>query len=194
MAHDTTYSAEKIIDAAVAVTCAEGIAAVTARRLARQLGCSVKPLFTHFENMDGIIAATADRARDIFYEYMRRPYEKHSFMRVGLRWLDFAEEEPNLYRLLFMPEAGAQMTSPLDIFTRFGGLTDDVLPLIKRQFELGDADALRLLSQMIIHAHGIACILVINGAAFPEQSLREIYEETAESLAAYYKNRKNRED
>ena len=41
---------------------------------------------------------------------------------------------------------------------------------------------------MILHAHGIACILVAGETDFTEQNIREIFSETVESLVAYYKN------
>lgn len=40
---------------------------------------------------------------------------------------------------------------------------------------------------MIIHAHGMACILVSGQTDFTEQSIREIFSETVESLVGYYK-------
>ena len=42
---------------------------------------------------------------------------------------------------------------------------------------------------MIIHAHGMACILVSGQTDFNEQSIREIFSETVESLVEHYKNR-----
>ena len=96
MAPETQFSAGKIIDAAIGITRAHGIDAVTARSIAKELGCSVKPIFTAFDNMDDAIEATVERARSIFTEFMQKPYEKLSFMRIGLRWIDFARTEPNL--------------------------------------------------------------------------------------------------
>ncbi len=44
----TRYTPERILDAALALTQREGLAAVTARQLAAELGCSTAPLFTQF--------------------------------------------------------------------------------------------------------------------------------------------------
>lgn len=46
---------------------------------------------------------------------------------------------------------------------------------------------------MIIHAHGMACILAVGQAEFTERSIREIFSETVESLVEHYKNGRNQE-
>ena len=175
MAPETQFSAGKIIDAAIGITRAHGIDAVTARSIAKELGCSVKPIFTAFDNMDDAIEATVERARSIFTDFMQKPYEKLSFMRIGLRWIDFARTEPNLYKLLFVPSA------------RGARLTEKIVPIVASEFGLSGDKAYRLYNQMIIHAHGMACILVSGQTDFTEQSIREIFSETVESLVGYYK-------
>ena len=121
MAPETQFSAGKIIDAAIGITRAHGIDAVTARSIAKELGCSVKPIFTAFDNMDDAIEATVERARSIFTEFMQKPYEKLSFMRIGLRWIDFARTEPNLYKLLFVPSARRAADDAAECFYEFRG-------------------------------------------------------------------------
>lgn len=117
-----------------------------------------------------------------------KPYEKLSFMRIGLRWIDFARTEPNLYKLLFVPSArGARLTTPLNVFMNFEGLTEKIVPIVASEFGLSGDKAYRLYNQMIIHAHGMACILVSGQTDFTEQSIREIFSETVESLVGYYK-------
>lgn len=119
---------------------------------------------------------------------MQKPYEKLSFMRIGLRWIDFARTEPNLYKLLFVPSArGARLTTPLNVFMNFEGLTEKIVPIVASEFGLSGDKAYRLYNQMIIHAHGMACILVSGQTDFTEQSIREIFSETVESLVGYYK-------
>lgn len=194
MPPEIQFSAERIVDAAIEITREEGISAVTARAIAHRLGCSVKPVFTAFGSMDDVARATADRAKSIFTDFMQEPYEKLSFMRIGLRWIDFARCEPNLYRLLFMPSGGdAKTLTPLNVFANFSDLTEKVVPIIRREFDLTQEQSYRLYNQMIIHAHGMACILAVGQAEFTERSIREIFSETVESLVEHYKNGRNQE-
>ena len=188
MAPETQFSAGKIIHAVLGITRAHAIYPVTARNIAEKHGRSVKLDFTAFDNMDDAIEATVERARSIFTEFMQKPYEKLSIMRIGLRWIDLARTEPNLYKLLFVPSArGARLTTPLNVFMNFEGLTEKIVPIVASEFGLSGDKAYRLYNQMIIHAHGMACILVSGQTDFTEQSIREIFSETVESLVGYYK-------
>ena len=122
--------------------------------------------------MDAVIAATAREAKRIFLEHMQKPYKKRiSFMQIGLRWIDFARVEPRLYQLLFMPVSkGGRAVTPLNVFENFEGLTEKVLPIIEAEFSLSEKHALKLYNQMILHAHGIACILVAGKRILPSRT------------------------
>ena len=184
----TQFSAEKIIDAAICITRREGFAAVTARSIGKELNCSVKPIFTAFENMDGVMLATKKAVNGIFVRYMQTPYKKLSFMQIGLRWIQFSRDEPRLYQLLFMPVSrGTQVFTPLNLSMNFGELTSQIIPLICRDFTLDHNSALKLYNQMILHAHGIASLIASGDTDFTEQSIREIFSETVEGLVMYYK-------
>ena len=66
-------------------------------------------------------------------------------------------------------------------------MTEKIVPIVASEFGLSGDKAYRLYNQMIIHAHGMACILVSGQTDFTEQSIREIFSETVESLVGYYK-------
>lgn len=50
-------SKEQIIDAAVEVLRDDGFSAITARSVAKKLGCSTQPIYFSFKNMDELKAA-----------------------------------------------------------------------------------------------------------------------------------------
>ena len=54
MPRATKFLKEDIIEAACAVVKKEGLSAINARRVAKELGCSVQPIFYQFENMEDI--------------------------------------------------------------------------------------------------------------------------------------------
>ena len=182
------YSHEKIIAAALAIARRDGVSAITARSIGKELGCSVKPIFTSFGSMKEAMAGTIKEAKNLFVAYMEKPYEKTSFMRVGLRWIQFAREEPKLYQMLFMPiNESASALSPQEIFRNFAGLTDRVLPIIQNEFALSEEYSLKLYNQMILHVHGIACLLVAGETDFTEQNIRSIFTDAVMGLVMYYK-------
>ncbi|MDD3410013.1 MAG: TetR family transcriptional regulator, partial [Eubacteriales bacterium] len=98
------YSREAVLDAALALARRDGLQAVNARAVAKELGCSTQPLFREFQSMEQIRAEVLRMAGDAYGEYMRRsaalaptPYKG-----TGMAYILFAREEPELFKLLFM--------------------------------------------------------------------------------------------
>ena len=191
MARRVIYTEERIIDTAIALVRQGGLQAVTARSLGAALGSSPKPIFTAFGSMEEITAAAIRRAKQIFADYIIEAFDGDiSFQRIGLRWIHFVMEEPELYRLLFMNVNAASPVLALDdIVSNFDALLEHVLDVIQRDFDLSRANARKLYNQMIIHAHGIACLLVAGETRFTENEVKKILSEAAMGLVMYYKTK-----
>jgi len=189
MPRKVTFTEEKIIEAAIAIVREEGVQAVTARGIGKRLGSSSKPLFTSFRNMDDVMAATIREARRIFMNYMQEGFsEQISFRRIGLRWIKFVYEEPEIYRILFMcEEPGRKMHTLNNMASHFDEITDTILSVIHKDFGISGEHARKLYNQMILHAHGIACLLVAEEACFLEEEIVENYTEVVMGLVMYYK-------
>ncbi len=94
-----SYSKEQVRDAAFELVRAEGLSALSARRVARQLGCSTQPVYSVYGSMEALTAAVLARAEEVAKSYLapddraERPY-----LQVGLGSLRFAQQEPQLFR------------------------------------------------------------------------------------------------
>ena len=175
MARRAIYTEERIIDTAIALIRQGGLQALTARNLGAALGSSPKPIFTAFGSMEEITAAVIRKAKQIFADYI-----------IGA----FVREEPELYRLLFMNANAASPVLALDdMVSTFDALLDHVLDVIQRDFDLSRENARKLYNQMIIHAHGIACLLVAGETSFTESEVKKIISEAAMGLVMYYKTK-----
>lgn len=64
-------SKEAIIDAAVDVLREGGAAAINARSVAKELGCSTQPIYLSFQNMDDLKAAMTQRAVALHTRHVR---------------------------------------------------------------------------------------------------------------------------
>ena len=75
-----------------------GHEALTARSLASALGCSTQPIMYQFPNLDELRELTYQKA-DVFHtEYLLAAGD---ILEMGLRYVRFAKEEPQLFRFLF---------------------------------------------------------------------------------------------
>lgn len=99
------FTKEEVITAALDIVSEKGIEGLTSRELGKALGSSARPVFTVFKNMDELYAEVRKAAMDRFDEYAKKAENfTPVFKQVGLRMILFAEEQPKLFRLLFMSE------------------------------------------------------------------------------------------
>lgn len=96
------YTAEKILDAAMALTRARGVETVTARSLASELGCSTAPIFSHFASMDALYEQLMDQIIARFVAMAGSVSHDDPLIGAGIGWLRFAAEEPRLYEAVFL--------------------------------------------------------------------------------------------
>ncbi len=97
----TTTTQEQILQAAFEIARAEGLEAVSARRVARELDCSTQPVYRAYGSMDELKQAVLLRILAVAQSYLSTPVEgEPPFLQFGLGNLRFAEEEPNLFQAL----------------------------------------------------------------------------------------------
>ena len=99
------YTKEAIVNAAYELTREKGIDAVVAREIGKRLNTSASPIFTVWNSMEKLREDVWRLAKQKYQEYMADIFDyTPAFKEFGMRWVGFAAEEPNLYRLLFLPQ------------------------------------------------------------------------------------------
>ncbi len=97
------FTEEEIIEAAVSITRKKGIAAVTAREVGTVLGVSSRPLFTYFDTVDELKRRVYFYAKELYQQYIEKGLSMEiPALGVGQQCLNFARNEPELYRYLFL--------------------------------------------------------------------------------------------
>lgn len=99
-------SDEAIIEAALDIVRNRGIASLNARDIAKQLGCSIQPIFHNFQTMDNLKRELYRRAETLHGQYMTKGLASHQipFLGMGMAYIEFARKEKNLFRFLFMSD------------------------------------------------------------------------------------------
>ncbi len=154
---------EALVDAGEALARAEGLEGVTVRRIAAACGVSAAAVYRHFPSGDHLIAAVAQRAREIMARDMfarldsaagRPPIDR--LREVGESYIAFALAEPRLFSLVSMP-----MTTPPDRIDD-PNAADLVRDIVLELEPPGTVDEQRVASRMMLaqaSAHGLAVIL-----------------------------------
>ena len=102
------FQKQEIVEAAPNVARRQGIDAVTAREVAKELRVSVGPIFTHYDTMDQLRCDVYETAKQRYRAYIERGLSGPiPFLGVWQQYLSFAKEEPELYRLLFLTRRGS---------------------------------------------------------------------------------------
>lgn len=176
------FSKEQITEAAFRILRENGLEGLTARALGAQLGSSACPIFTAFENMEEVQQSAIAAAKALYKEYVEKGLsETPAFKGVGMQYIQFAVNEPKLFRLLFMTE---QTTVP--DFDRVLPLIDqsytEILTSITENYGVTNTAAQRLYSHLWIYTHGIASLCATKMCRFTEAELGGLLTEVFVSL------------
>lgn len=185
MPRKVQYSREIIIDAAIEMVRAKGADSINARDLGEWLGCSSRPLFTAFRNMEELIDAVRMEVSQRFLQRVRAARDANSPIpaakRMGMCIVQFAQNEPNLYK--FIHWTGEQM---LDVKE----LSQIMATQYQTDYQLSDDDALAFFDHMMIFNMGL-CSLITNGVRrFTREQVEQILLEQFSATLAYYKGGK----
>lgn len=162
---------EAIIDIAFAITRENGFDHVTARLLAKELNCSTQPIFHIFEKMDDIKSEVYKKTRTYFTEYMFQSPENSDiplFLNMGLRYVELAQTEKHLFRLLCMSDS-FQLNSIYDLANNIP-LQIDTKTFIKTW----------------IFTHGIASIIATNTTTLSQIEIQELLIEASKDFYHEY--------
>ena len=165
------FTKDEIVTAAFELARAEGAQALTAREVGRRLGVSSSPIFTVFTDMAELHAAVEGRAEACFKEYMAMAEDyAPAYKKRGMQWVRFAQDEPMLFRLLFMSARGdaldfdrAQQIIP------FGKETD--IAIIMRDYHATREQAEHLFRQMWIYTYGLCSLCAAKVCRFSDEEI-----------------------
>ena len=102
------FQREEIIDTAYEIVRKEGLNSINARRIAKELGGSVQPIYHNFKDMEELKEEVNRKIYKKYEEYMLSGInEKNGYKNTGLSFIRFSRDYPELFRILFMQESKA---------------------------------------------------------------------------------------
>ncbi|MCM1514725.1 MAG: WHG domain-containing protein [Anaeroplasma bactoclasticum] len=177
----TKFTKEQIIEVALTLVKEEGIDALTARALGKRLGTSSCPIFTIFTNMDEVYQSVVQQAQRVYKGYIQKGLQKDpAFKGVGMQYIQFAQNEPQLFRLLFMrstPSTHMDQLLPL-----LDENYDLILSSVQEAYGLSKAKAKKVYLHMTIYTHGIATFLLQKSYMFTQEEISQMLTEIFISL------------
>ena len=178
------FTKDEIVNAALNVARAKGLAAVTTRDIAAELSVSTRPIFTYFKSMAEVREAILHAAEKICQEYLsvglREPVPFYGF---GMQHLHFASDEPQLYRMLFL-DSPVGKNRAMNTLDRARGLVHDC---VAQNYLLSDEAADRLIRDMLLVVHSLGTLIVAGGCSYTLDEMGAILTGFCLSLCKAYK-------
>lgn len=149
------FTRDAVLHAACQLMRREGMEALNARAIAKELGGSTQPIFRLFTNME-------DLHRELIL-YVARQFQAHAeadmaqsdspYIQLCTTYLLYGRDEPELFKLLFMRDrvSEGQYSDQTNFDLGFN--------IIKKETPLDDETALRFFERTWLFIHGLAvCI------------------------------------
>lgn len=182
------YSKEKIIDIALKMVEEKGMEYVSARSIAKELGCSICPIFSCFESMDVLKTELLKRMFEVYSSYIAVGMKENEkvFKGAGLAYIKFAKENKNYFKELFMCEN----RSDLEALLKFDSNNENIKDIICKNTGLGEDEAIKFHKYNWIFVHGIAVMLATNYCVLSDEEISGMLSEEYLSLLNRFKGGK----
>ena len=171
-----TTTKEAMIDGSFRLIREQGYEALTVRNLASFLGCSTQPIMYQFPDTEVLKDLTYRKADAFHSEYILAAGD---LLEIGIRYIRFAEEEPQLFRFLFQS-------------SRFSGLSlgdlirapeaADVLAAVRMKEKMTAEEAAAFFEPLVAVVHGYASLIANNGMKYDLDAIRRALMMIAEGM------------
>ena len=171
-----TTTKEAMIEGAFQLIQEQGHEALTVRNLASFLGCSTQPIMYQFPNTDTLRDLTYQKADAYHSAYILAAGD---LLEIGLRYIRFAEEEPQLFRFLF--QSGRFSGLSLEDLIRAPEVAG-VLSAVSAEEALTPEDAAAFFEPLAAVVHGYASLIANNAMKYDPDAIRNALITIAEGL------------
>ena len=171
-----TTTKETMIEGAFLLIREQGQDALTVRNLASFLGCSTQPIMYQFPDTAVLKDLAYQKADEFHSAYI---LDGEDLLEIGLRYIRFAKEEPNLFQFLF--QSG-----------RFSGLTLEdlirapetaaILAAVSQEEELTMEEAVSFFEPLAALVHGYASLIANNAMKYDPEAIQAALIRVAEGL------------
>ena len=171
---------EGILETAIELLRQNGEGSVNARSLASALNCSTQPIFSNFATMEELQEAMVATAYDQYLAFLQKEAESGTYpayKAFGMAYIRFAEEEKELFRLLFMRDRGGAPRASTPDF-------EASVDMIMRANGISRPKAERMHFEMWAYVHGIATMLATSFVPLGREEISEMLTDVYQGLCA----------
>lgn len=173
------FTREAVMNAAYQLIRREGAGALNARAVAKELGGSTQPIFRLFSGMEELKQAVTELALTTWKDKLKERLQSSRFpyLSIGMSFLLFARDEPELFRLLFMRDRVTD-GSCTDYNISWG------VPLIENSVKVDAETATKLYERNWLFCYGLAVSIATKYIpCMDESTMRQLLVESLQRAA-----------
>ena len=176
MSRRASTTKEAMVEAAFELVRRDGFDALTARSLAAELGCSTQPIMYRFPDLAELRELVYQKADEYHTAYLS---EAQDLLGIGLRYVQFAAQETNLFRLLFQSGHFDGATLPEMLAAPEVG---DLIGATSSELGLSYEEALSAFEALFVAVHGYASLVANNAMSYDPDTIQKTLTAIAEGL------------
>lgn len=159
---------DMVIDAAFEVVRKTGMENINARTVSETLHCSTQPVMYHFATIEQLKRAVYEKTDRFHTEYLMNIPETQEgpMLGIGLNYIRFAVEEPNLFRFLF--QSGLAVENNLLEMINSRELTP-VISAMHEEMNMNMEHTKEVFVTLALFVHGYASIIASNSFEYDER-------------------------
>ena len=167
---------EMIVDAAFEIARETGAGNINARTVSERLHCSTQPVMYHFATIEALKKAVYEKADGYHSEYLMKIGNRANgaMLGIGMNYIRFAMEEPQLFRFLFQSDffSGRTMLELIDAEE-----LSPVLSAMQKALGIGMEQTKKVFLTVFLFAHGYASIIANNALKYDEKVIESHLEQ-----------------
>ena len=170
---------EDIINAGYNIAKKYGMEGINARRIAKELNCSIQPIFHNFLNMEELKIVVLEKVKQTYKSYIKENIDKEKpYKQIGLGYIKFAKNEPILFKILFISEYNI---SPIELINS-DSTYKDISEYASSATDIDKNNIDKFHLKMWIFTHGIATLIASNTCTFTNDEISEMLTEEFNAL------------
>lgn len=169
MARKIEFDKQDLLEKTINFIRKNGIENLTARNLAKYIGCSTQPIYKNFISMNNLRDEIKNYLKDYHQNFMDKIVNKNAYLyTMNYSYTLFALEEPNLFEALFMSDLDGIKTLDEVIKTESDM---DVLSSIPEQYHISRKQSERLYRDVRFYTHGLSCQIACNSLSLKKEDI-----------------------
>ncbi|MCM1330536.1 MAG: TetR/AcrR family transcriptional regulator [Ruminococcus sp.] len=178
---------EDIIKAAADIVRENGVSALNARAVAARLGVSTQPIFSNYGSMEELKADVLDLAYTVYAGYLERGMSSGQYpvyKASGMAYIQFAKEERELFKLLFMRDRTDETSPQKDNEFK------PIVGILMKNLGLTEEEATMFHLEMWVYVHGIAAMIATSYLEWDEATVSRMLTDLFAGLKIHYRKEK----